>query len=89
VFFRLIDGQESYKKSQLLKSQHRFDQIGQDDFDKIPGSPIAYWLSKAARSCFGKEKISDNFVSDGAVKTGNNDKYIRQIWEVDASHIST
>ncbi len=53
------------------------------DFKKIPGSPIAYWVSNAIRRSFETyPSLSLNFFSDGLTKTGDNDKFLRFHWEV-------
>ncbi|AKB28111.1 putative type II restriction enzyme methylase subunit [Methanosarcina siciliae T4/M] len=53
------------------------------DFLKIPGSPIAYWTSKSMRNAFSNlPPLSETFFSDGANKTGDNEKYMRFLWEV-------
>ena len=88
VFFRLIEGNEEEKQQALLNQKKRFDGTQQDDFKKIPGSPIAYWVSDRWFDLFRSSKnlgeISD--VSEG-IKTGNNDKFLRQWHEVNYSHI--
>ncbi len=54
-----------------------------DDFSKIPGSPISYWVDKNVRDSFVKHRpLSDFFFSDGLTKTGNNDKYLKYHWEL-------
>ena len=54
------------------------------NFSKIPGSPIAYWISKSMRDVFMHsiplEKISYSF--QGMI-TGNNDYFLRLWHEVD------
>ncbi len=50
-------------------------------FMKIPGNPIAYWVTKSVYGAFEISKASDFFYSDGVTKTGNNDKYVRLWWE--------
>ena len=57
------------------------------DFKKIPGSPIAYWGSSSWLDCFSSEKMDHYLASEGAVKTGNNERYVRFIWEVSANTI--
>lgn len=49
TFFRLIDGNEEDKKTALLDRDNEFSATVQDDFKKIPGSPIAYWVDEAVR----------------------------------------
>ncbi|MGF0052098.1 BREX-1 system adenine-specific DNA-methyltransferase PglX [Catenibacterium mitsuokai] len=57
------------------------------NFNIIPGSPIAYWASKSVYRAFDNEKIGKYAISDGQTKTGNNDKYLRMLWEVPALKI--
>ena len=53
------------------------------DFKKIPGSPIAYWISDKIRNAFIENKsFSEYFFSDGLTKTGNNEKFLRFHWEL-------
>ena len=57
-----------------------------DDFKKIPGSPIAYWISKALRSVFLLPlKLSDVAQPSQALVTGNTDRYVRKWQEISFS----
>ena len=60
---------------------------GQNIYKCIPGCPIAYWVSSELGSAFKHPKISEKSISDGQIKTGNNEKYLRFIWEVPANCI--
>ena len=62
----------------------RANKVSQAEFSKVPGSPIAYWLSKPALEAFKCGTLGDLFNTDGQNKTSNNDKYMRLIWEVNA-----
>ncbi|GJI89011.1 BREX-1 system adenine-specific DNA-methyltransferase PglX [Duganella hordei] len=54
-----------------------------DDFWKIPGNPISYWLDAAAFDSFEKlEKISDFGRARIGMATGKNDLYVRYWHEV-------
>ncbi|MGW3959130.1 BREX-1 system adenine-specific DNA-methyltransferase PglX [Amycolatopsis sp. NPDC005003] len=54
-----------------------------NDFAKVPGSPIAYWLSDAKRAVFDLPESLGRFVeTEGQNKTANNDLYLRFHWEV-------
>lgn len=57
------------------------------NFAKIPGSPVAYWTGDMIFEAFCHEKIASVAFSDGQILTGDNDKYLRVIWEVDALKI--
>ena len=62
---------------------NRFAQISTDNFSKIPGSPVAYWVSNSFFEMFNHPKMFEYTFSDGQNKTGDNDKYLRYFWEVD------
>ncbi|WP_315523849.1 BREX-1 system adenine-specific DNA-methyltransferase PglX [Fusobacterium massiliense] len=59
-------------------------QAKQKDFEKIPGSPIAYWVSDKVREIFGKNK---NILFYGDPKfgmsTAKNEKYVRCWFEIE------
>ncbi len=53
------------------------------DFKKIPGSPIAYWVSNRVREVFSEgKKLSEIAISEGQNITGDNERFIRFFWEV-------
>jgi hypothetical protein len=60
----------------------------QNDFCKIPGSPIAYWLSDSLLKIFDDDNISSKAISDGQNITGDNDRYLRQFWEISICEVS-
>ena len=57
------------------------------DFEYIPNQAITYSFSKPLLGAFHHEHIEKYIISDGQTKTGDNDKYIRNIWEVSRSSI--
>ncbi|MGB8218706.1 MAG: BREX-1 system adenine-specific DNA-methyltransferase PglX [Candidatus Methanoperedens sp.] len=59
----------------------------QQDFLRIPGSPISYWVSTKVRNIFINSPLYDYTISDGQNKTGNNERFLRNIWEVDEDKI--
>lgn len=57
-------------------------------YPKIPGSPLTYWVSDKITNLFGESmNVRQITLSDGQNKTGNNDKFIRKLWEVNAKDI--
>lgn len=70
------------------KDNGRFSNISQANFEKIPGSPIAYWVSEKVIGAFAKEtKISKLLNSGGRIKTHKNEYYIRYFWETNCKKI--
>lgn len=65
----------------------RLKNIRLDNFNKISGSPIAYWLNESLRDLFSNKKFKDFLFSDGQILTGNNEKFLRHVWEVDKSKV--
>lgn len=58
------------------------------DFKKVPGSPIAYWVSTELRDAFDKfSRFSDYSDTRIGLITGDNNHYIRQWSEVSFSRI--
>ncbi len=54
------------------------------DFKKIPGSPIAYWLSKRVLSAFSSYSLlGDQVPVRGGMTTANNERFVRYWHEVD------
>ncbi|HOY67095.1 MAG TPA: BREX-1 system adenine-specific DNA-methyltransferase PglX [Candidatus Ozemobacteraceae bacterium] len=78
-FFRLIDLDEPEKQQALKDKSHGFT-AHPDDFKKIPGSPIAYWVKGI--SIFEREKFADSWFSGGRIKTHDGSRFIRYHWEV-------
>lgn len=61
----------------------------QKDFEKIPGFPVAYWVSKNFIASFEKG-ISIDAISDftGSQQiTADNDRFLRQFWEISNEEI--
>jgi type II restriction/modification system DNA methylase subunit YeeA len=53
------------------------------NFKKIPGSPIAYWVSEKVINAFVTHRqIYECSISEGQNITADNDKYLRVCWEV-------
>ena len=64
-----------------------FYRAAASDFKKIPGSPIAYWVSDKFRTLYKNDKIKSYLTSEGQILTGNNEKYLRYLWEVSKNSI--
>ena len=69
---------KSNEKGNLIKFQ-----ISQKNFEKIPGMPIGYWASDKVIKIFEKnQKLGDIGEAKSGLQTGNNDKFLRQWFEV-------
>ena len=86
-YCRLIEPTTQQGKEDMFLAKENRYVADQSNFSKIPGSPVAYWVSKPVYQAFDNEKIGKYAISDGQTKTGNNDKYLRMLWEVPVSEI--
>ncbi len=86
-YCRLIEPTTQQGKEDMFLAKENRYVANQSNFSKIPGSPVAYWVSKPVYQAFDNEKIGKYAISDGQTKTGNNDKYLRMLWEVPVSEI--
>lgn len=59
----------------------------QENFAKIPGSPVAYWASEQIRNAFKSSSLYEKSVSPSQNVTGNNEKYVRKCWELEKQKI--
>ena len=84
VFFRLLDGGEAEKQAALANGEKRFNTTAQDEFKKIPGSPVAYWVSERMRDVFEEGTLLGKLVDARVgLQTGDNDQFLRRWHEVD------
>lgn len=95
TYIRLVDVKGNMEDQRQVVLQAISDEdtnylyhANQSNFSKIPGSPIAYWASEQLiKDFFENKKVKDYTFSDGQIKTGNNDLYLRKIWEVNPKYI--
>ena len=67
-----------------------FFKANQNDFEKIPGSPIGYWISDKQLELFEKfPRIGSKIKSVNGLQTGNTQRFIRHWSEVKFPDIST
>lgn len=82
VFLRLLDGGEEDKRKSLAQGQRRFDRLAQYEFRKIPGSPIAYWVSSPMMQTFENRKLRYLTMGEGKNVTSDNARFVRLAWEI-------
>ena len=88
VFFRLLDGGEVEKSMALANGEKRFDTTAQDEFKKIPGSPVAYWVSDEIRACYTRGQPLKNVAQAKlGMRTGDNEKWLRRWHEVSSAEM--
>ena len=56
-----------------------------DNFAKIPGAPVAYWVSEKLANAFSSSLLYKYAACCTGMQTGNNDAYVRCWYEVNIS----
>ena len=81
--FKGVDSQAPKTLEAILdaKCGYRFTST-QSDFCKIPGAPMAYWVSESFIKTFENETLYKYSISPSQNVTGNNGKYVRKFWEL-------
>lgn len=83
TYYRLIDGKSCRAKEEIfLAGKNCYTKVPQQNFNKIPGSPIGYWVSERVVSAFENRKISSYGHSFQGLITGNNSYYLRLWYEI-------
>lgn len=88
-YYRLVDYKSNNEKEeQFLKGTNFYPNIPQTNFDKIPGSPIAYWVSKNIIKIFNKNKLGDKGQIITGITTGKNDIFLKLWHELSRNKIN-
>ena len=82
TYLRLVDYSNAELKEKEFFNKANYFQAKQKDFEKIPGSPIAYWVSDKIREIFEKKLIGNLFPVKKGADTGNNDLFLKMWHEV-------
>lgn len=53
----------------------------QDNFSKIPGAPVAYWVSEATYTMFDAPLVMDIFIPKFGMSTGDGERFVRFWYE--------
>ncbi|NJC28497.1 BREX-1 system adenine-specific DNA-methyltransferase PglX [Neolewinella antarctica] len=65
-----------------------FYRARQEDFAKIPGGPVGYWLSNNLISVFNQKKLSKFVKPAGGLQTGDNPRFLRYTHEVESGKVN-
>lgn len=83
TYCRLVEPTtQAGKEEMFLAKENRYVACS-DNFAKIPGAPVAYWVSDKLVTSFRNVKIEDKANVVIGIKTGDNNKFLRLWYEVD------
>lgn len=78
-----VQRQKVLEAQETEKCAYRFS-ARQDNFEKIPGAPVAYWVSEKFQEVFERKKICEEAEVQEGLKTADNERFIRKWYEVDS-----
>jgi len=88
TYIRLVDYKNAELKEQEFSNKDNYFQAKQNDFEKIPESPIAYWVSYKIREIFEKnQKLGDIGEAKQGLATADNNRFLRLWNEVNYNKI--
>lgn len=87
TYCRLIEPtSQQGKEDMFLAKENRYSAV-QDNFGKIPGEPVAYWVSKNLLNTFFNKSIGEIAKPCPGLQTGCNERFVRMWFEVKINKI--
>ena len=87
VYCRLIEPTtQQGKEDMFLACENRYI-ANQDNFAKIPGSPVAYWIGQDVFRIFSEKSVRDYAEPRHGMSTGNNDVCLKLWFEINRRKI--
>lgn len=83
TYFRLVDGKSCRDKERMfLAGENGYPHVSQQNFEKIPGCPIGYWVSEKMIEAFDNPPLSRFGNAVQGLHTCDNDKFLKLWHEV-------
>ena len=94
TYFRLVDGKNCGDKERMFldaQANHTakvyYPNVEQKNFEKIPGSPIGYWINKKVVSNFDYPKIHEIGEPRSGIMTGNSPTFVKLLHEISLNNV--
>lgn len=87
TYCRLVEPNTQQGKEELFLAGENRYVTAQDNFSKIAGSPIAYWISNIILKLLSGKCISNQMKACIGMRTGDNERFLRLWYEVNARKI--
>jgi len=86
---RLVDycySRRDEKEPEFFNQRNHYT-AKQENFSKIPGMPVAYWVSERFISIFDSPRLDSLFDAKTGLQTGDNNKYLKLWFEISHNDI--
>lgn len=88
TYARLVDTVGENEKRDLFLSGDKRFAAKQENFSKIPGSPVAYWVSENFIRAFENGRLLGEIASSKqGISTADNNRFLREWYEVNVEKI--
>ena len=87
VYMDLTDGASEKEKENFFLSHINMYATEYSDFDGVPNTSMAYWLSQQALRDFSVQKISQIATTREGMTTADNESFLREWYEVSKEKI--
>lgn len=87
TYARLVDIVGENEKRELFLSGDKRHTAKQENFSKIPGMPVAYWVSERMFKVFEGKKLFDYGRTCQGLATADNNRFLRLWYEVDNHNV--
>ena len=81
-YARLIEPTTQQGKEDMFLAEENRYTAQQENFTKIPGMPVAYWVSEVILNAFAQGALSTYASTKQGFATGNNERFLRLWYEV-------
>lgn len=88
TYARLVEYNSQQTKEYAFLAKNNLHTAQKENFYKIPGMPIVYWVTEKGLKAFSFHKIGEILYPKTGVTTGDNDKFLRLWFEVKDCDIS-
>lgn len=83
IYARLLSGNSQEEKENMFLRGENIFKTRQIGLEKIPGEPLAYWLSDKALNAFEAKSLEKHYAPRNGITTGENELFIRCWFEVE------
>ena len=81
-YLRLIDASSQNEKEKLFLTGKPQFSVSQENYEKIPGSPVAYWVSDRVFAAYSNPPLIQHSRPCKGIDTGDNSVFLRLWYEI-------
>lgn len=94
AYYRLVEGKNCADKERMFLAFSSdgnkifYPNVPQNNFEKIPGMPLGYWVSEKIIETFGKQTVGNRMITREGMATADNDRFLRYWHEISSNRFS-